>query len=75
MANGSRMASDAVEVIVAVLIGAIMAAALLPTAIDELVAVDTSSWGSTVVTLFDLLPLLIVLVPLAVFVGWATDAI
>lgn len=60
-----------VEVIVAVTIAAILAAFLLPVGIDEIAAVDTSSWSDAATSLFDLLQLAFVLVIFLVAIGWA----
>lgn len=72
--NAKQMGSQILGVLLALLIGGILVANLLPTAIDQIVGVDTSAWGSTEVAIWDLLPLFLVLVPLAVFAGWAMDA-
>ncbi|WP_396614122.1 hypothetical protein ACH9L7_20385 (plasmid) [Haloferax sp. S1W] len=48
-----------------------MAAFLLPMAISEIVAVDTSMWGSGAAELWELLPVMIVLAIFLFFVGLA----
>lgn len=68
------MTNNMLAVILALLIGGILIAELLPVAIDQIVSTDTSSWGSSETTLFELLPLFFVLVPLVVVAGWAMDA-
>lgn len=74
MVNGKRMTNNMLAVIIALVIGAILIANLLPIAIDQIVSTDTSSWGDTETTLYELLPLFFVLVPLLVVVGWAMKA-
>jgi small-conductance mechanosensitive channel len=64
-------ASRAVEIVVALVVGGLMAAFLLPIAIDEIVAVDTSSWTNGASSLWDILPVMIVLAIFLFFVGLA----
>ncbi len=73
MASANQMVSKGVAVIIGLLVAGVLAANLLPTAIDEIVSVDTSSWDSGTVAMWDLLPLLFVLVILLVVIGWALD--
>lgn len=53
-----------------ILIFFVLAATLIPVAITLMVAVDTSSWDSSWVTIWNLLPLFAILVTLAVVAGW-----
>lgn len=64
-------ASGAVNLVVALVVGALMAAFLLPIAIDELVSVDTSGWTGGAAALWDILPVMIVLAVFLFFVGVA----
>lgn len=64
-------ASGAVNLVVALVVGALMAAFLLPIAIDELAAVDTSSWDGGAAALWNILPVMIVLAIFLFFVGVA----
>lgn len=59
--RGEGEANQAVNVVVGLLVGGLMAAFLLPLAINELVAVDTSSWTSGAGELWSLLQVMIVL--------------
>lgn len=68
-----NMMDDAIELVVGVLVGALLAAYLLPIAIDALVNTSTTGWGSDVVSLWDLLPLIIVLAIFLLFVAWAVS--
>jgi hypothetical protein len=73
MATANQMVSKGVAVIIGLLVAGVLAANLLPTAIDEIISVDTSSWDSGTVAMWDLLPLLFILVILLVVIGWALD--
>ena len=64
-------ADEAVQVVVGLVVGGLMAAFLLPIAIEEIVAVDTSSWTSGATELWELLPVMIVLAIFLFFVGLA----
>ena len=71
-----------VELAVAIFVVFILLANLLPTAFNQVfnttnnTSVGTASnWSSDVVTLWELLPLIGVIVLLLLMVGWATDRI
>lgn len=64
-------ASSAVNLVVALVVGGLMAAFLLPIAIDEIAAVDTTSWSSGAGALWDILPVMVVLAIFLFFVGMA----
>lgn len=64
-------ADEAVSVVVGLVVGGLMAAYLLPMAIEEIVAVDTSSWTAGAAELWELLPVMIVLAIFLFFVGLA----
>lgn len=66
-----NMANRAVQVVVALTVGGLVAAFLLPVAIDELVSVDTTSWGSGAAAMWDVLDIIIVLVVFLFFIGLA----
>lgn len=59
--RGQVEANRAVSVVVSVLVAALLASFLLPIAVSELVAVDTSSWASSAAQLWNLLDVMIVL--------------
>ena len=61
------MMNRGIDLAVGVLVVGLLTAYLLPVAIDELVGVDTSSWGGPESSLFDLLPIFFVLA-IALFV-------
>lgn len=65
------MADRAVGVVVALTVGGLVAAFLLPVAIDEIVAVDTADWGSGAESMWDVLDIIIVLVVFLFFIGLA----
>lgn len=71
MPSANKMIEQGVGLVVALLVGSLMAAFLLPVAISELVSVDTTNWSDGTVALWDILPLLIVLAFFLVVVGWA----
>lgn len=64
-------AGRAVNLVVALVVGGLMAAFLLPIAIDEIVAVDTTNWTNGAAALWDILPVMIVLAIFLFFVGVA----
>lgn len=64
-------ARQAVGLVVGLMVGGIVAAFLLPVAVDEIVGVDTSSWGSGASSLWDILDLIIVLAVFLFFIGMA----
>jgi len=64
-------ASGAVNLVVALVVGGLMAAFLLPIAIDEIASVDTSSWDGGAAALWNILPVMIVLAIFLFFVGVA----
>lgn len=69
--RGQTGASGAVNLVVALVVGGLMAAFLLPIAIDEITAVDTTSWDGGAAALWDILPVMIVLAIFLFFVGVA----
>jgi len=64
-------AQQATNVVVGLLVASLVSAYLLPMAIEEIVAVDTSSWTSGAAELWTLLPVMIVLAVFLFFVGLA----
>lgn len=73
-ANLNGMAMTAVSLIVALVVGAIVAAFLIPIGIDEIVAVDTSAWGDGATAMWDVLDAIIVLAVFLFFVAVALGA-
>ena len=65
-------ASGAVNLVVALVVGGLMAAFLLPIAIDEIASVDTTSWDDGASALWGILPVMIVL---AVFLFFTAVAL
>lgn len=74
LADDSGQMQAGIELAVGVLVVGLLTSYLLPVAIDEIVAVDTSSWGSAETSLWDLLPIFFVLAIVLFIVGWAMDA-
>jgi hypothetical protein len=72
--SGQVSANRAVGLVVALTVGGLVAAFLLPVAIDELVAVDTSSWGSGASSIWDIMDLIVVLAVFLFFIGVALAA-
>ena len=66
-------AGDAVDVIVGLVVAGLMAAYLLPMAITEIVAVDTSTWTDGAASLWEVLPVMVVLAIFLLFVGLALN--
>lgn len=73
-ANVGNMATKAVGLVVGLMVGGLVAAFLLPVAIDEIVAVDTSSWGSGASSLWGIMDVIIVLAVFLFFIGIALAA-
>lgn len=72
--NRGQMASGAdkaVNLVVGLMVGGLVAAFLLPVAIDEIVSVDTSSWGSGASSLWNIMDVIIVLAVFLFFIGIA----
>lgn len=79
--RGAFMASDhmergqsagrAVNLVVVLTVGGIVAAFLLPVALDEIVAVDVSNYSSGAQSLWNILDLIIVLAVFLFFIGLA----
>lgn len=64
-------AQTAVNLVVGLVVGGLLAAFLLPIAIDEISAVDTSSWSNGAGALWDILPVMVVLAIFLFFTGLA----
>lgn len=64
-------ASRAVGLIVGVTVAGIVAAFLIPVAIDEIVAVDTANWSDGASSLWDILDLILVLAVFLFLIGLA----
>lgn len=64
---------DAVELVVGLMVAALLAAFLLPIAIDNVSNTSTTGWDTDVITIWDLLPVMIVLAAFLLFVGWAVS--
>lgn len=73
-AQSGNMINKGVNMAVGVLVVGLLTAYLLPIAIDELVSVDTSTWGNAESSLFDLLPLFFVLAIVLFVVAKAMEA-
>lgn len=64
-------ADQAVNLVVALVVAGLMAAFLLPIAIDEISSVETSSWDEGAAALWNILPVMVVLAIFLFFVGLA----
>lgn len=69
--NRAQSANRAVNLVVALTVGGIVAAFLLPVALDEIVGVNTSNYSSGAQSLWDILDLIIVLAVFLFFIGLA----
>lgn len=67
-------ATRAVSLVVGLMVAGLVAAFLLPVAIDEIVAVDTSSWGSGASSIWDILDVIVVLALFLFLIGIALSA-
>lgn len=71
LSSDDRAQSRGVGLVVTLTVASIVAAYLLPVAIDELVAVDTTSWGSGASSLWDIMDLIVVLAIFLFMIGLA----
>lgn len=60
--------------IVTLLIALLLLTFLLPVGLDEFADVTTDSWSSSVESIWDILPIMAILVPLGVFAGWVISS-
>jgi hypoxanthine phosphoribosyltransferase len=74
MAVGN-MAKKAIAVVVALTVGGLVAAFLLPVALDEIVAVNTSDYSTGATALWNILDVIITLAVFLFFVGVALAAV
>lgn len=68
--NAQNATKTILGVIVGILVAAVLIASLLPVAVNFIMDTDTSSWGTAESTLFDLFPLIFVLVPFLGVIAW-----
>jgi hypothetical protein len=61
MMDDRAQAGQAVNVVVSLMVSGLVAAFLLPVAIEEIVNVDTTNWGSGATSLWNIMDLIIVL--------------
>jgi len=60
-----------IQLVVTLTVATLVAAFLIPVAIDELVSVDTTSWGSGASSLWEILDLIVVLAIFLFMIGLA----
>lgn len=70
----SNSAMNVVSLVVSLTVGAIIAAFLIPIGLDELVAVDTSSWSDGADALWNILDVIVVLALFLFFIAVALAA-
>lgn len=71
MAGGAK---EVIALVIALTVGAIVAAFLLPVGLDELVGVDTSNYSSGAQSLWDILDVIVVLALFLFFIAVALGA-
>lgn len=71
MAGSDRAQARGVDLVVTLTVAALVAAFLIPVAIDQLVNVDTTNWGSGASSLWDIMDLIIVLAIFLFMIGLA----
>lgn len=64
---------ESVNVIVGLTVGGLVASYLIPLVVDELVNVDTAAWSSGAAEMWGILDLIIVLVIMLTFLGFAIN--
>lgn len=73
--NVGNMAKRAIAIVVGLTVGGLVAAFLLPVALDEIVAVDTSNYSSGAAAMWNLMDTIITLAVILFFVGIALAAV
>lgn len=73
MANGKQMTNKLVGLVLALVIGAILIGNVLPVGIDAMFGADTSTWDSTTTSIWDILPIFVILAALVALAGIAMD--
>jgi len=71
--DDDRGVSDGIDLAVTLSIGALMVGVLVPMGVDEIVAVDTTSWPAAATTVWDLLPVMVGIAVLLFFIGYALN--
>lgn len=72
--RGATSATMAVKLVVALTVGGLVAAFLLPVALEEIVGVDTSNYSSGAASLWNIMDIIITLAVFLFFVGVALAA-
>lgn len=75
MAQVGNMAKRAIAVVVGLTVGGLVTAFLLPVALDEIVAVDTSNYSSGAASMWNLMDTIITLAVILFFIGIALAAV
>lgn len=70
-----RLAKRAIAVVVGLTVGGLVAAFLLPVALDEIVAVDTTNYSSGASAMWNLMDTIITLAVILFFIGIALAAV
>lgn len=69
--NRAQGMTNGINLVVTIVVAALVAAFLIPVAVDQLVNVDTTSWGSGASSLWDILDLIVVLAVFLFMIGFA----
>jgi hypothetical protein len=75
MAKTEALAKRAIAVVVGLTVGGLVAAFLLPIALDQIVAVDTSNYSDGAAAMWNLMDVIITLAAVLFFVGVALAAV
>jgi protein-S-isoprenylcysteine O-methyltransferase Ste14 len=73
--GAGKMAKRAIAIVVGLTVGGLVAAFLLPVALDQIVAVDTSNYSDGAAAMWDLMDVIITLAVVLFFVGIALAAV
>lgn len=68
-----QKAKQIMGIVVSLVVGLIILAYLFPVGMDALVSADTSNWSSATQSIWGVLPIFAVIVPLGVFIAWVMD--
>lgn len=74
-ARTGKLAKRAIAIVVGLTVGGLVAAFLLPVALDQIVSVDTSNYSDGAAAMWDLMDVIITLAVVLFFVGIALAAV
>lgn len=67
-------AKTIMSTIVTLVIALLLISLLLPVGLDEIADANTTEWDSAVESIWDILPIMAILIPLGIFAGWVISS-